>query len=216
MRAGLKRTGGDRRRYEILLRKLAEQQRDAAKAMRAFLADNDTATAERTAHSLRGAAGTLGAAALMEVAANAETAVKTGRGVDAAIALLARSLDPVIAAIEQAIPDESGDGFGAPARDPAGVVAALIRLKQLLENDDGDAADYMVNMQPTYKDVLTPVEIKTLSDRIGSFDFDAALSCLSGIASRLSLNLEANVVEQEPRGSKDELHARGDNWENSH
>ena len=216
VRAGLKRTGGDRRRYEALLRKFAEQQRDAAKAMRAFLANNDTATAERTAHSLRGAAGTLGAAALMEVAANAETAVKTGRGVDAAIALLARSLDPVIAAIEQAIPDESGDGFGAPARDPAGVVAALIRLKQLLENDDGDAADYMVDLQPTFKDVLTPVEIKTLSDRIGSFDFDAALSCLSGIASRLSLNLEANVVEQEPRGSKDELHARGDNWENSH
>jgi hypothetical protein len=46
--------------------------------------------------------------------------------------------------------------------------------------------------------VLTPVEIKTLSDRICSFDFDAALTCLSGIASRLSLNLEANVAEQEP------------------
>jgi hypothetical protein len=38
--------------------------------------------------------------------------------------------------------------------------------------------------------VLTSTEIKTLSDRVGKFDFDAALKCLSGIASRLSLNLE--------------------------
>jgi hypothetical protein len=37
---------------------------------------------------------------------------------------------------------------------------------------------------------LTPAEIKTLSDRVGNFEFDAALACLSGIASRLSLNLE--------------------------
>ena len=42
--------------------------------------------------------------------------------------------------------------------------------------------------------MLTSTEIKTLSDRVGKFDFDAALKCLSGIASRLSLNLEANVM----------------------
>ena len=39
-------------------------------------------------------------------------------------------------------------------------------------------------------EVGTPAEIKTLSDRVGNFDFDAALKCISGIASRLSLNLE--------------------------
>jgi hypothetical protein len=38
--------------------------------------------------------------------------------------------------------------------------------------------------------VLTPAEIKTLTERVGNFDFEAALKCLSGIASRLSLNLE--------------------------
>jgi hypothetical protein len=38
--------------------------------------------------------------------------------------------------------------------------------------------------------MLTPAEIKTLTERVGNFDFEAALRCLSGIASRLSLNLE--------------------------
>jgi len=56
--------------------------------------------------------------------------------------------------------------------------------------DDGEAADYIVNEKSRLKGVLTPGEIKMLSERIGNFDFDAALKCISGIASRLSLNLE--------------------------
>jgi hypothetical protein len=54
----------------------------------------------------------------------------------------------------------------------------------------GPAADFIIDAKPHLAGVLTPAEIRTLSDRIGKFDFDAALACLSGIASRLSLNLE--------------------------
>ena len=74
VRAGLKRTGGNRKRYEALLRKFAEQQAGTIDAMRAALAIGDAATAERAAHSLKGAAGTLGAVALSEAAAIAESA----------------------------------------------------------------------------------------------------------------------------------------------
>ena len=191
VRSGLKRTGGHRERYETLLRKFAEQQLGATEAMRAALSAGDAATAERTAHSLKGAAGTLGAVALSEAAANAETAIKTGHGVEAALKALLISLDPVIAGITKALPDESsGNGAGTPAGDPATVKEPLIRLKKLLENDDGEAADYIVNEKSRFKGVLTPAEIKMLSERIGNFDFDAALKCISGIASRLSLNLE--------------------------
>ena len=67
----------------------------------------------------------------------------------------------------------------------------LIRLKQLLETDDGEAADFIIDAKPRLLPAyLTSTEIRTLSDRVGNFDFDAALKCLSGIASRLSLNLE--------------------------
>src|SRR6187397_323120 len=191
VRSGLKRTGGHRERYETLLRKFAEQQLGATEAMRAALSAGHAATAERTAHSLKGAAGTLGAVALSEASANAETAIKTGHGVEAALKALSLSLDPVLAGITKALPDESsGNGAGTPAGDPATVKEPLIRLKKLLENDDGEAADYIVNEKSRLKGVLTPAEIKMLSERIGNFDFDAALKCISGIASRLSLNLE--------------------------
>ena len=191
VRAGLKRTGSNRRRYEILLRKFAEQQAGAVTAMKKALSAGDRATAERAAHSLKGAAGTLGANALSEAAAKVETAIKSGHGVDDAIRFLSLSHDTVLAELGVALPTESsGNGAGAPSGDPISVKAPLIRLKQLLETDDGEAADFIVDAKPVLAGVLTPAEIKTLSDRVGNFDFDSALKCLSGIASRLSLNLE--------------------------
>jgi two-component system, sensor histidine kinase and response regulator len=191
VRAGLKRTGGHRERYETLLRKFAEQQLAATETMRAALSAGDAATAERIAHSLKGAAGTLGATSLSEAAANAETAIKTGQDIDAALKALSLSLDPVVVGIVKALPEESsGNGAGAASPDPATIKEPLIKLKKLLENDDGEAADYIVNTKSRFKGVLTPAEIKMLSERIGNFDFDAALKCISGIASRLSLNLE--------------------------
>jgi two-component system, sensor histidine kinase and response regulator len=190
-RAGLKRTGGSRQRYETLLRKFAEQQHVAAEALRAAVSAGDTATAECISHSLKGAAATLGAVALSDAAANAETAIKTGRGVEASIKSLSYTLDPTIAAIAKALPEEgAGSGSTKTEGDAASIKEPLIRLKQLLEGDDSEAADFIVDAKACLRGVLTPTEIKTLVERIGNFDFEAALNCLSGIASRLCLNLE--------------------------
>jgi two-component system, sensor histidine kinase and response regulator len=189
--SGLRRTGSNRGRYESLLRRFAEQQDGTVEAIRTALSLGDAATAERAAHSLKGAAGTLGAGPLAEAAAAAESAVKTGGGVDPALIALARALEPVLAGIRAALPgDAAGNGAGRPMGDPAAVVEPLARLKQLLETDDGEAADFIINTKARLACVLTPAEIKALSERVGNFDFDAALKCLSGIASRLSLNLE--------------------------
>jgi CheY-like chemotaxis protein len=192
VRAGLKRTGGNRKRYETLLRKFAEQQSDTIATMRTALANGDAATAERAAHSLKGSAATLGANALSEAAARAETAIRTGHGQEEATRFLSLALDAVLADLSAALPAETtGNGSGASlGGHPASVQEPLIRLKKLLETDDGEAADFIVDAKPRLAGVLTPAEIKALSDRVGNFDFEAALKCLSGIASRLSLNLE--------------------------
>jgi PAS domain S-box-containing protein len=191
VRAGLKRTGGNRKRYEALLRKFADQQAGTVSAMQSALSMGDAATADRAAHSLKGAAATLGATALSEAAAKAETAIKTGKGRDEAVQSLSLSLDAVLSSLGAALPDESGGNGSTPAAgDPARVKEPLIRLKQLLEADDGEAANFIVDAKPQLAGVLTSAEIKALSDRVGNFDFDSALKCLSGIATRLSLNLE--------------------------
>src|SRR4029077_6118220 len=68
VKSALKRTGGNRQRYESLLRRFAAQQATTVEDIRKALSMGDAATAERAAHSLKGAAGTLGATALFEAA----------------------------------------------------------------------------------------------------------------------------------------------------
>jgi|GEM_PF-4774332 len=52
-------------------------------------------------------------------------------------------------------------------------------------------ADFIVNERQRLAGILTPAEIDALTDRVGEFEFESALHCLSGVAVRLSLDLEA-------------------------
>jgi two-component system sensor histidine kinase/response regulator len=191
-KSALKRTGGNRKRYETLLRRFAQQQAGAAEGMMTALSAGDTATAERAAHSLKGAASTLGAAALSEAAAKAETAIKTGHGVVEALAGLSLSLVAAAEAIRTALPDDiAADGAVRTSADRATVAALLTRLKNLLESDDGEAAEFIVDAQSSLSGALTAAEIESLSVSVGNFDFEAALKCLSRIVDRLDLNLRS-------------------------
>jgi CheY-like chemotaxis protein len=191
VKLALKRTGGNRKRYETLLRRFAQQQAGAVEGIRKALSTGDAATAERAAHSLKGAAGTLGAAALSEAAAKAETAIRRGQGIGMALTSLSLALLPAVEAIRAAVPEAvATNGGGLASADPAAVVEPLTRLKRLLETDDGEAADFIVDALPNLSGVLTGAEIESLSELVGDFNFEAALKCLSGIADRLSLNLQ--------------------------
>src|SRR4029078_12989664 len=97
VKSALKRTGGNRKRYETLLRRFAQQQVGTVDGIRKALALGDAATAERAAHSLKGAAGTLGAVALSEAAAKTETAIKAGQGIDTALSSLSIVLADAVA-----------------------------------------------------------------------------------------------------------------------
>ena len=187
---GLRLTGGSRKRYAALLRKFAERQGGTVEDIRLALSNGDAATAERAAHSLKGAAATLGAAPLAAAAAETEAAVRMGRDAEDTLRTLSLTLDPVVKSIQIALPAEI-DGNGTKRTgDPAALAGPLTRLRKLLESDDGEATDFMIEVKPQLAGVLTPAEVKALSDQVGNFEFDAALKCLSAIASRLSLNIE--------------------------
>ena len=190
-KSALRRTGGNRKRYESLLRKFADPSSGAIEEIRTALAAGDTSTAARAAHSMKGAAANLGAGALAELAAKTETAITSGQGVPDGLKSLAASYAAVAAAINAALPSQeiAADVPASPA-DFATVVEPLTRLKILLTNDDGDAADFILDARPRLSKVLTETEISTLSGLVGNFDFEAALVSLSNIAARLSLRLE--------------------------
>ena len=189
-KAALRRTGGNRKRYESLLSRFADSQADAVAEIRGALGAKDIPTAERIAHSLKGAAGNLGATALAEAAAKAETAVKSGQSIDPALDSLEASLRNTVNAIRQALPVDDQMDRSELSSDPSIVAEPLGRLKKLLKSDDGAAADFILEVRPNLSKVLTRTEIGDLSGHVGNFDFETALKCLSEIAARLSLNLE--------------------------
>ena len=194
----LKRTGGNRKRYESLLQRFAESQASAVSDIRNALEVHDAPTAMRIAHSIKGAGANLGANPLSDAAAKAEAAIDTNTGVDAALASLSALLDLTVASIRSALPNElagapgtgSAPGMSSTNGDPAAVLAPLTRLKQLLANDDGEASDFLLELRPTLSRILTPAELDSLSTHVGNFAYSDALQSLAAIASRLSLNLE--------------------------
>jgi len=186
----LKRTGGNRKRYESLLQRFADSQSAAVSDIRNALAAGDSPTAQRFAHSLKGAAANLGANPLAEAAAKAEAAIDSGAGVDASLASLSALLDLTVASIHSALPVDFPPSSANSNGDPQTVVAPLARLKQLLLADDGDASDLLIELRPSLSAVLTSAELDSLSAHVGNFAYADALQSLATIASRLSLNLE--------------------------
>jgi len=186
---GLRRAGGNRKRYESLLSLFAASQANSVLAIRAALAANDSATAQRLAHSLKGASANLGATALAESAAQAEAAIQSNQSASDVLEALSKSLDATTAAIRSALAAQSQTP-AAVNGDPAAVAQPLARLKKLLESDDGDASDFVLDARPQLSRVLTPAELDSLVVQVGNFAYADALRSLSGIAARLSLTLE--------------------------
>jgi signal transduction histidine kinase/CheY-like chemotaxis protein len=189
--AALKRTGGNVKRYESLLHCFADSQAPVVSDIRAALVAKDTPTARRLAHSLKGAAANLGVSALAQVAAKAESAIDSNQGIPLALDTLSRSLATSLAAIRSALPKEiAPDSSAVAASDPSIVAQPLSQLKKLLENDDGSAADFILDAQPDLCKVLTAAEIEALIGHISNFAYSDALRSLSTIATRLSISLE--------------------------
>ncbi|MFZ0522060.1 MAG: response regulator [Candidatus Acidiferrales bacterium] len=187
--SALRRTGGNPKRYEMLLRKFAESAN--VEDIREAHAAGDTATAARAAHSLKGAAANLGATTVANAAAWVETAVKSGHNVQPLLDVLAAKLCTTVQAIRSALPSEqASDNAVAATADPASAAAPLRKLTKLLSNDDGEAADFILDAQPALAKALTRSEITTLQALVGNYDFNAALKCVSEIAGRLGLELE--------------------------
>ncbi|HTZ46124.1 MAG TPA: response regulator [Verrucomicrobiae bacterium] len=187
----LKRTGGNRQRYEGLLQRFAESQSHAVGDIRAALAASDSSTAQRLAHSLKGASANLGVNGLAEAAAACEAAIAANQPSDAALESLSHILDATVSAIRAALPvvvapsvTPSGNG------DSSTVVQPLSRLKKLLQADDGDASDFLLEVRPVLSQVLTEAEIESLTAHVGNFAYSDALQSLSAISNRLSLTLE--------------------------
>jgi two-component system, sensor histidine kinase and response regulator len=191
-RLGLARTGGRPDRYLGLLRRFASNHRASAEAVTTALATGDHPAAERLLHTVKGLAGYLGADALVEAAQTAETAISSGSAAGAALDLFASRLAEVVEAIAGSLPAGLAGGIDteatAPAGTPAEVEALLHRLKELLETDDSEAADFITTIKSKLRAVLAPEECEVLAAHVQRYDYLTALGVLEGVAGNLPLS----------------------------
>ena len=143
---GLQRTTNNPAFYASMLRKFVASQGDVTKRMAAAMAGADLVLAERLAHTLKGVAGNLGAAALQLSAEELENALRHGAPAQQTQAALERTAAALVALLQalQAAPGlvKQATPLAQENLSPAALAEAkriLDTVRQLLADDDPEA-----------------------------------------------------------------------------
>ncbi|MDA8231041.1 MAG: response regulator [Magnetospirillum sp.] len=188
--AGLRCAAGKARLYLSMLDSFAAGQAAAVAEIRSALERGDPATAERLAHTLKGTAGTIGAAPVREAAAEVETAIRDGRPqgeITPLLDALAPLLADLVAALEAYLARNRGEPEVSPP--PAEVDADRLRevcerLAFLLEDSDSEAEEVMEENADLLRAAF-PGAYKGIAERVRDFDYDRALALLRAAASAM-------------------------------
>lgn len=173
--SALLRLDGDRNLLEALLVMFADQQAGAAAEVAALLAQGKREDAARGLHRLRGAAANLGAVEIARLAFDAEAALTSGRGPEAA-ALVAdlEAAVAVVVATARGIPGVADPEPAAATGDVAALRADLNALLALLDLCDLKAIDAFQRLVPMLESVRRGVDIRKITSAIDRLDFATA------------------------------------------
>jgi HPt (histidine-containing phosphotransfer) domain-containing protein len=176
---GIDRMMGDRRLYARVLLRFRRDYSGGAAAILAALDRGDLFEAQRLAHSLKGAAGMIGAVPLHRCATAAEHAIRGG-----ALRMrdYAAALEPEFQKVYRLL-DVLLDDMVACAGAPPTLLAnpALVaRLAELLLNGDGAATDLVEQSGASLAALLGEAAFALLSAAVDDYDYPRALQLLRG------------------------------------
>jgi signal transduction histidine kinase len=176
--AGLHRVLGKKPLYLSMLRKFVAGEKPATVEISHALEDDDWNTAERLAHTLKGVSATIGAAAVQQLAAGLEAAIKERqprRAVDGRLDELRTPLGTLIAQLERQLPDEQETTVVTV--DLEELKAVGDKLEALLADDDAEAVQ-VLDANADLLHTAFPDHYSQIADAVRSFDFDVALAAL--------------------------------------
>ncbi|GAB4258184.1 MAG: hypothetical protein Kow0065_07780 [Methylomicrobium sp.] len=187
---GLKFFAGNRKQYERMLQKFVQNHWGDADKLERALANGERVEAERTAHSLKGIAATLGSEDLSQAAAKVEQGIRNGiddSSLTMAIALLESQVKALCAEIEAlGLSDKPTDANTATV-DITELRAKALQLHDLLAQDDIGASQLWRELEVPFTQTVGQELTTTLNRQIERFDFPDALETLQNIlAERLA------------------------------
>jgi HPt (histidine-containing phosphotransfer) domain-containing protein len=176
---GLGRVAGNQKLYLKLLRQFVEQQGLSVTEIGNALAKDDTALAERLAHTLKGVAGNIGAKPVQTAASALEKLIRErGRAeaVQSAIRQLEVALNPLVTDLKIALSSTTGgvtDHTSSAGLVDAGHARALAaQLAQLLTEFDPGAADFIEANQGTLKTLFGAESWEQLTKQAQAYAFE--------------------------------------------
>ena len=194
--AGLKRMGGNVKGYLSLLAKFRTNQGQAETVIRAALLAEDWLTAERTAHTLKGVAATIGAEALQEKAGLLEHAIKERFDADRLETLVAEAgsaLAQLCAALDQGLPQEQQQAplGGTETEETIRQRNHLLRqAAQQLAIFDAAVDETLAALRSAPLSATMFQWIEKVEKQVALYDFEGAAAVLKQCAQEQDIDLE--------------------------
>jgi two-component system, sensor histidine kinase and response regulator len=185
---GLATTQQNYKLYRKLLMKFRSNQLNFEENFRKAQTDNDSEAATRCAHTLKGVAGNIGATGIQDSAQKLERACQENRPVEEIESLLLKvnsALLPVMAGLN-AMDETDDDVIGSVAFDLSIVKSLVSKLKELLEEDDTDAADIVEELKKHVKGTKVESVLDQVEESISQYDFEGALSHMETVINDLT------------------------------
>jgi len=197
MEAALQRVGGNVKLMRKLLKRFVETQIDVMQRIAEAIENNDLAAATREAHTVKGLAGNIGAAAMADAAARVEQMLAQGltAGREEAIATMDMELHEVVSRIALATTVAAPGASAAPSAgaqgqvDMAQLTALVQEMARLLAQDDGAAARLAETVCPMLQAAGQGEYARQLRRLLGQYDFEGALEELKGAAAALGISV---------------------------
>jgi HPt (histidine-containing phosphotransfer) domain-containing protein len=179
---GLQQLMGDRELYLQILRRFRQRYPDSGCEARKALAEGEPGHAQRIVHTLKGAAGMIGAQQVYQLASQLEPLCA---GPDhlwsAPLAQLELALRSLVTVIDGVLDGDPQQMLAANAQAPAVMPETrmlLLHLARLLDEGDGAAID-VLEQSATVLAASLGVEIfQEVTEAAHQFDFEAALAAL--------------------------------------
>ncbi len=173
---GLGRLMDNRRIYFKALQRFGTY-RAAAQQAATLLAGGDAVAAHRLMHTLKGAAGLLGALEVHALAGQVEAVLREQGEAGPLFDELQRALQRVDARIENVLADYRIESPAADEPSP-GPAVLLGRLEALLENGDGAAADLVERWGSELENAVGAAPWQAAAAAMDDYDFERALALL--------------------------------------
>jgi len=189
---GLRRVGGNRKLYLDLLRQFVAAEHDAPARIREQLAGGDGAAAERTAHTIKGVAGNLGARDVQAAADKLERALKDGTSpADAWCDRLESALSPLIRGVRAALDAQpAAVAAGERTVDPTMVGETIARMHKGLAEFDPAAVEYLGSDLAYFRAVCEAPALAEFEQFVATYAFAEAHALLGQAATARGIQLE--------------------------